>query len=436
MAWDSKAPFLVTRARLMNASPDAVFAELEEYAAHHSDSHFSYDDKLEEALLRRNDPLINLALAQFCFSRKVAADLYRRTFDAGGDADYSKGLRLALLGNPYVPETGFGGHPFGFLTDEEIVRYLSSDAEDDRSATHVIVTNPGAKRLLAKLYNREKPYDAIPDVKFLQAVYWSYSNLAINDDESNEHGPDMSAWGLQKGIRNLLTVLPADEDGLLTVHTILSFLDPRHTSAFDADPTPLIRRWKEIKLSDKFKERGYGNIHGLPLNEEVACLLASLYGWYSKDQKVVYIGSADSPEKFLRCVHYAHQKMTAKEMQIAFNRDGGAFTLAALNNEQLFWQRDTRAKLEDVMRGRLIHRYRRRCEQINKKHADFDLTPVTENGAALLDDKGASRSEGQKRLSALENRIDTIAKQLDGFEKGLKWILALLVVTILLVLRR
>ena len=58
MAWDNKTPSLITQARLLNLPPAAVYEELKQDAAYQAESFYGSDDKLEEALLLRNDPLI------------------------------------------------------------------------------------------------------------------------------------------------------------------------------------------------------------------------------------------------------------------------------------------------------------------------------------------------------------------------------------------
>jgi hypothetical protein len=64
------------------------------------------------------------------------------------------------------------------------------------------------------------------------------------------------------------------------------------------------------------------------------------------------------------------------------------------------------------MRGRLIQRYRRRCEQIHKRSSEFDLKPVSESGVQLLEDEVHPPTEEQKRLERLELIAAANAKQL------------------------
>ena len=330
-----------------------------------------------------------------------------------------------------------GRNAFGVLEDDEVLNFLLADDAKDELA--VILRNPGAKKLLDKLYNQEKPFDAIPEDKYVRAVAWSHTNPAINEDDSDEHGPDLDAWGVQKGIRRLLTTLPVTEHGLRTAYWLLTSIDPHHAGSFDDGPAAVFKRWEPLELTEKFNKYHEGECADLDMKEEFLCLVASMYGWYAsvtddKLSKIVYIGSADNPDRLLRCAHYSRAKMTPAQMQQGHDKDSDAFTLAALFNDQLFWNQETRAKLEDLIRGRLIQRYRRRCEQIKNRTPSFDVRPVSETGVQLLEDEIEHPTEDQKRLERLEAMVAANATQLKSISKTLMWVLVLVVVTVVLVL--
>jgi hypothetical protein len=172
---------------------------------------------------------------------------------------------------------------------------------------------------------------------------------------------------------------------------------------------PMFNRWQAIQLSDDFKKYQEGDASSLDLKEEFLCMLAAVYGCYSaktpdNKMKTIYIGSADSPDLLLRCAYYSDErKLTPEQMQAGYDRDGDAFVVAALYNDTIFWDARKRAMLEGFLSGRLIHRYKRRCEHIKKRHPEFGLAPVSEEGAALLEDEEASQpTEDQKRLERVE----------------------------------
>lgn len=434
MAWDDKTPSLVTQARLLNLPAAAVYEELRQYGAHQAESYFSSDDKLEEALLLRNDPLISLGLAQFGASDKVMTVLYKRGSATTGDENYNKALRLAVLGNPLPAQDVFSKNTFGVVEDAELLTFLTTD--DFKEELSVVLKNTGAKRLLSRIYNQEAPFDKLPEDALVRAVFWSHSNPAINDDDSSVDGPDMDAWRLQKGIKKLLKTLPVTERGLTAAYWLLKSVDPRHVGIFDEDPTPTFERWEALQPGEDFKKYHHSDCWDLEMKEEFLCLLGALFGcWSNTEQKIVYLGSADSPDRVLRCAHYARAKLTAEQMQQAYNKDTDAFTLAALYNDRLFWEPATRTKLEELIRGGLIHRYRRRCEQIKQRNKEFDLKPVSETGAQLLDDEIDEPTEDQKRLERVELMLGANAKQLSRVYKVLTWVLVLVIVAGLLIWR-
>jgi hypothetical protein len=440
VVWNNKTPNSVTCARLLNSPAIVVYEELKNSATP-DDLLFRRDDKIEEALLQRNDLLITLGLAQYCSSDKVATVLYKRGCDTTGDSNYNKALRLGVLGNALVQRRIFSRHTFGVVPDDEVLAFINT--EDETDELYAIVTNPGAKKFLDKLYNAEKPFDQIPENRYLRAIFWSHKNPAINEDESDVHGPDMDAWGIQEGIKRLMQTLPVTELGLQTAYWLLHSIDPRRAGSFDEDPTPLFKRWQPLQLSDDFKKYHEGDASSLDLKEEFLCMLAAVYGWYStktpdNKMKLVYLGSADSPDLLMRCAYYSDErKVTPEKLQKGYDRDGDAFVVAALYNDTLFWDAKNRAMLEGFISGRLIHRYKRRCEQIKKRSPQFDLKPVSEQGAALLEDEDevAQPTEDQKRLERVEVMLAATSKQLQSVYKILSWVLILVVVAVVLIWR-
>jgi hypothetical protein len=348
---------------------------------------------------------------------------------------------MAVLGNSLVPRRIMGGNTFGVLPDEELLRLVNTDDKNHTDELYAVLINPGAKRLLDRLYNQEKPFDKVSPDHYMRALYWSSSNPGIRDDDSNEHGPDMAAYGLQKGIKRLMQVLPVTEDGLRTAYWLLKSTAMHKAGHFDEDPTPVFRRWQPLELSADFKKYHEGDAHALDMKEEFQCMQASVYNHYStktpdNKMKIVYLGSPDSPELFLRCAYYAREtKLTPEQMEKAYSRDTDAFTLAALYNDSLFWNTKTRAMLERFVRGRLIHRYKRRIAQINKKHPEFDLNPVSEHGVGLLEDETKQPTKDQKRMERLEALVAANTKQLSNIYKRLWWVFILVVVAVVLIWR-
>src|SRR6516225_2377946 len=102
MPWGDEQERLTQEARLSVASPEEVVRELKRRA---QKSRFARDKAIEELLVERNDPLINLGLACYGTSQEVFTALYKHGLEEPidtSDERYKRGLRIGCLSNPYV----------------------------------------------------------------------------------------------------------------------------------------------------------------------------------------------------------------------------------------------------------------------------------------------------------------------------------------------
>jgi hypothetical protein len=104
---------IVTGAWLEAASPEAVYNWLDK-RSHHPDKNSQEDiNALEERLLKRNDPIIDLGLASFGLSLKAARVLFH-----GHNGEISEAVRLAILANASLSKKIISGLPFGLFGDD------------------------------------------------------------------------------------------------------------------------------------------------------------------------------------------------------------------------------------------------------------------------------------------------------------------------------
>ena len=353
--WNNRIPSEVTRARLLRMTPERVYDELNEYGAHLGRSVWDGDVALEHALYGRSDELINLGLAQFGMNRKVASALYQRSFIETCDREFGHAIRLAVLANPNLAqacEDIGNGAP---VDRNELLRLAATAGTDHDDELVALLHNPGARALLSSLFNRDDPFDQVAAEHFHWMLGVASQNHGINQDDGDNpwsSGPDLTAYHVQQGIWKLMRSLPVSEDALKSLYMLLDSLELRRVYTPDEDPTPAIMRWRTVTQSEKFEEkRSRYQYTTLDYAEEFCCRAAALYGrWYDrsgKDAKTVYIGSASSPDLILRCASYGAVALTSDQMKQAHNKDGDAFTLAALCNAQLVRNPMTRAVFED-----------------------------------------------------------------------------------------
>jgi hypothetical protein len=82
VVWDLKEPECLSQARLMIAAPEFVYEQLKFYG--HNIRRWEGKEELEKRLLKRNDKLINLALAQFATHKSIIQQLYNQACDPVG----------------------------------------------------------------------------------------------------------------------------------------------------------------------------------------------------------------------------------------------------------------------------------------------------------------------------------------------------------------
>jgi len=432
--WDDKTPGAITRARILRMPAPRVYDELKDYGAYvYGHDWFCFDDDLEQALYDRSDELINLGLAQFGASRKVTSALYKQSLAATADVGYNRAIQIAVLGNCGLARAcELTDGPVG---GAELLR-LASTAENDwpdaLDALRTLLQNPGARAVVSQVFNRQPPFDQVQLERFSWLVAAASQNPSINECHDSYDGPDLTAYNLQKGIWKLVQTLPVSECSIESLSMLLDEVDPRRTYSSDADPTPAISRWRDVKLSDEFKKRWADYRYTtLDYAEEFCCLAAALYGrWYERSNEksaAMNVGAADSPKLFLRCAYYAHATLTVEQMQRAHDKDKDAFTLAALCNPQLVCNPKTRAVFEGstmLANSALWDLYNRRRKELLgvEPSMDQDEPPPTAEQATL------ARIE-----TAFTSLAATLGARLTAEAAKAWWVLGLLFVILIVV---
>src|SRR3954447_15147131 len=95
---------LVREARLLKSSPADVFRDIQA-EADANPSPWREDTALERSLFGRNEPLVDLALAQYGTDQDIVSEIYEKAAATSGDtADerFKLGLRIACLSNRRV----------------------------------------------------------------------------------------------------------------------------------------------------------------------------------------------------------------------------------------------------------------------------------------------------------------------------------------------
>jgi hypothetical protein len=421
----------IREARLIVARPEDVWAALRDYGEEiKKGTLFGGDPELEKSLLMRTNPLIDLGLARYGGDSDVVAALYKKTHATSSDhlqQRYLHGLRVACLANESL--RGLLPSFKNIVSGEELKRLVKEGDDEEMSA---LLSNPLSDDLLESLYENKQPFSAIDDERRRRLVMLSIYNPRLTDNQDDEHGPDMTHWGIHKGIVGMLATVPTTYGWLRTFRSLLDRLDPGAVRTPDAPITAILDRWINVPMPDgETKKEQEGYYTPLSLRDEFRCLVASLYGAYYDKTAGKYtslnVGSSDSPDIALRCAHYGKVKLTVAAMKEGYARDGDVFVFAALCNSSVYYDSNLRRFFEEqVLSGDIRHVYKRRCEQIHKRQPSFDPRPASE---WLIDDQQENEkpeSNELRLLKQIEASLGQLAKKVLFTQTWVFWGLIIL----------
>lgn len=388
----------IREAHLIVARPEQVLAELEKYSVEMKDRVFGGDENLERSLLARNEPLIDLGLARYGRAKDVLATLYRKSRARPTDPlqeRYLLGLRIACLSNE-VGRYVLSQFPEDLFGKEEFARLIT---EGDYQDLSVLLANRNlGDKTLEALYKNEGLFASLPDERRLDLVSLSIDNPRLIDSGG---ASDLEYTGIHKAIITMLASAPTTVHWFKTLRQLLYRLDPGNLCIPDKPITPILERWAQVPVSEKYTSKDVFTALSMKDRDEFRCLIAAMYGrhWWGKDGRSNILGSPDSPDVVLRCAYYGKAQLTEKEMQDGFARDEDVYLLAVLCNDYVYHKPALRKLLEDEQLCEdLRYEYQRRCAQIHKRWPSFDPRAVSD---WLLED------------ALLENKELTILMQLE-----------------------
>jgi hypothetical protein len=393
----------ILTARLSQLPPEAAAEALRERNQKRreelGDSAFYEYLEVEEALLARREPLIDLGLAQYGVNTNVLRELYQRSLVGTGDAALDMGIRIAALANRLAPQRFFETNPV--VDDEELQRLAAEGTEEEMKA---LLANPMTREYVAKLFGREPPFDAIDDERFHTLMRASILNPRLAFDESTMHGPDLKHMYISNGIYNLLSTVPVTVRWLWTLDDLLFNYMPASTHS-DKNVLQVIDRWRAFVINET------GRYTELNMADEFCCRVAAMFGTWLGDDGFKRLGTPGSEDVILRCAHYGNHDMNPKEMKAANQKDGAVFTFAFLHNSHLYWNRTCRAALEPMLGGYQADLYATFCKKMAALKKGFDPKPVSDD-FEIEEEKTQADPASQIResIGLLEGRIAAIQK--------------------------
>jgi hypothetical protein len=435
---------------LMNSTPEHVHAWLKNRAEEPDDRTEYGDDEIEEALLTRNSPLIELGLARYGFSAKVINRLFTGSLRASpkeirivGSSEREipntpKLLRLAVLSNRRsyrFPKA---------LCGLDAMREFLDSCDSDEMET--VFRNPSIdEELLGSLYAKERPFDCLDDEKWRRFIIASIHNPRLRKDYT---GP-MDGWTeyLHRRVSDqawkLAESVPRTKDWAEVLSPLLETIKPYSSSI--KNPMSIIPRWR-VETTSGHGLEGSSEGNGEPaengdLDDFGTIGYLDDFGMIRLDltrlMSTEAVNSLRTNEDIaLRCAFYRFGRPTASEMQEAYERERKFFLNTALFNEAVWQKRETRELLHDLCwedKGdsdplHYPNYYRERHTRVSTDHPEWfgDETP---------EENGSSSNRTDPIDSILVRQMD-LQNQITGLNSKLAAVLWIVIAMFLVMLVR
>lgn len=411
----------IRTAMLLASSPDRVYSQLRSFSRQDADfmGNSAFAD-LDQALLARNDLLINLAVAQSTQDTKVLRDLYDHAKTATPSdtqqAAFFYGLRVACLSNSAEPRFSVARAPASFLDDEELARIIRDGKEEE---TEALFLNPAITGLLNSLFTRTDQFASLEEQRWCRLVWIAAGNERLNIDTSNRHGPDLGAWDIKKSIATLAGMVPVSKLGARALISILERIH-KHISADSlSQQAEILDRWRKWEYEpESDREFNWSE----DLKSEVLALLGAIIGSYTTTDRagkfsLGWIKNFDSADLSERCAFYSIEKLSDEQMGRGYQRDTEYFLRSVFVNSSVMWNRAQRNFIDERLPDHVVWRYKHHCRLFKRDRPDFDDTMQS---TELRENEQTAEAILTERLITLEAHV----VRLEGWIKSTKaWVI-------------
>ena len=169
-------PEIVKEYFLIHSSPDVVHNFIEQLVI--AEKEFSpfteLSSELEIELLERNEPLINLALAKYGYSREIFKALYPNAPEA---------IKLALLSNPHI----FANNPIDYSSWMNLWEFGGWLIKEKNSlALFIFFSNPFLDtELINNLYDKTGAFEDIDEKLWQLLMHYTAKNKKIHENRTD-----------------------------------------------------------------------------------------------------------------------------------------------------------------------------------------------------------------------------------------------------------
>lgn len=434
---------IIKEAELLASSPEAVVAYLKERDSRDG------DDALEDTLLELNNPLIDLALAQYGRSLDVLKTLFHRGQLA---------LRVAVLANqaaeinewcyrwPFnvdLKATGkedLDSEQFSFQEKKDLIKAYLTDASDEEICA--LFENPklGLHFLKDFLDNQQYAYWGAWD-----ALNENKQQIAVMALKGNENLKPLLGWlpstfeieaDLYSSAWKLADRVPVTARWAVVLNLLYESLPPQRNSfVYINNPLKLASRWHPTKQDDiEIENKEIVSISCFYCFQKIRYNLAKIAiicTGYARDIDALLA----SEDIAFRAAAYSCADLTLKQITKAYKKDPKLAFDALVNNPYLWMREEKREALNKIcfFVGRKGHgnpfprkKFNTFWEKFEKEHPEWFQTE---------EDKlkeSATKGDLEKLTEHMMEDFKDLTSQIKNLENGLKYVLWLAVLLIII----
>lgn len=421
---------MMKEAELLCRTPEGVFEWLKDHAARTTAYTGELDESADLALLGRNEPLIDFALAKFTRNSDTAKALMTKTKDRGPLDFKARGIRLAVLSNEYVG-LRMSAIP-GSLFANEYNGAIDFLASADEAELQALFGNPSlSENFIEDFLLQKAPWTALDERRQFVAgmalarnsrMRQKYDGPMDGFAEYTHNTVFHAAWGLAERA-------PVNRDW---ANFLAYLLDGMPESWSQKDPMPVLDRWRAPP--EEGKKVGVGDVEdvaksgylGIYQMVRQAIAQAALENGKIKLSEML---ASDDPA--IRAAGYGKGTMTSEQITAAYELDKNLAVNTMQGNVYLWRYERTRAALRkaswDISSFNnsyldSANAYDHWEEKHRKENPDWfkDEHDYSEDASAT-DDELAAQSESNEIRSNMA-ALPAISQSLTQLHKRLNWV--------------
>jgi hypothetical protein len=356
MTWKNGYSDEALVAQIQIAPIESVAKIIEDYKGFLSKSHISIigpyeaNSDFERAVFQRQNDYLNLLLASTVTDAEIANELWELSESSSNlTIEYKESIKELLLSGHALQALLKEGRSWGHKNDIAKVCLVDLLCEDrlERQTVHIL-KNPYAKEFLEDILLRQKDFSAIPDKNVPLFLRCIAENKALNKDQSDEHGPDLAHWGLEKAIHRIFETAPITLEWFRALSSLLYKLDPKSFSFYEFPVKEFSDKWLSFKANGGDKEESDGIYTLLTESQEFVSLFCAKFGHSLIQGKKLKVSNAINLESVAeKSAFFGNEYLSTKDVEEALGSMDLNITYWLLFNDRVIINTDSRNLLRE-----------------------------------------------------------------------------------------